>query len=150
MHIGFTGTRAGMTPEQNDTAHSLFLLRFDAMKATIHHGCCRGADGDFHHACLDAGVRNFVLHPGDKIQKARFVHMTTHSQPYTFRDIKRYLDRNKDIVNESEVLIATPKTDEEELRSGTWATIRYARRIGRPVLIIWPDGTLEVEHNKKK
>jgi hypothetical protein len=33
-------------------------------------------------------------------------------------------------------LIATPESLTEELRSGTWATIRYARKIKKPCLIL--------------
>ena len=28
----------------------------------------------------------------------------------------------------------------EELRSGTWMTIRYAKKIGKKLVIIWPNG----------
>lgn len=41
-----------------------------------------------------------------------------------------YLDRNREMVDGADVLIAFPKTAEEETRSGTWATIRYARKVG--------------------
>lgn len=48
------------------------------------------------------------------------------------------LIRNRDIVNAGELLIATPKLDVEEQRSGTWAAIRYARKIGKPIILIYP------------
>jgi hypothetical protein len=37
-------------------------------------------------------------------------------------------------------LLAAPRTKTEEQRSGTWATIRYARKLGRQVCLLWPDG----------
>jgi len=54
-----------------------------------------------------------------------------------------YLARNHFIVAYSEELVAAPKSNKEELRSGTWATIRYARKRKRMVTIIYPDGSLE-------
>jgi hypothetical protein len=45
-----------------------------------------------------------------------------------------------DIVVESELLIATPKEVKEQLRSGTWATVRRARKVGIPIILITPDG----------
>ena len=33
----------------------------------------------------------------------------------------------------------------EQLRSGTWATVRHARKLKRPIVIINPDGTLLLE-----
>lgn len=50
--------------------------------------------------------------------------------------------RNHDIVDATEWLIATPKKF-EEIRSGTWATVRYAKKVKKPVTIIWPDGSIE-------
>lgn len=51
------------------------------------------------------------------------------------------LERNRDVVDASDVLLACPGGMAEEQRSGTWATIRYARKAGKPVVIVWPDGT---------
>lgn len=55
---------------------------------------------------------------------------------------KPYLVRNRDIVEETELLIAAPAKAVEHLQSGTWSTVRYARRFGRPISIIRPDGTV--------
>ena len=49
-----------------------------------------------------------------------------------------YLDRNKDIVNNCDLLIAAPKENTEVLRSGTWSTVRYAKQLGVTVVIIEP------------
>jgi hypothetical protein len=57
--------------------------------------------------------------------------------------------RNRNIVNESDVLIAVPMQAEHQDRGGTWYTYDYAtkqlyqpRGIGR-VILIRPDGTWE-------
>lgn len=57
------------------------------------------------------------------------------------------LERNKRMVDHAEFLIAAPRTVHEHQRSGTWATVRYARTVNRPVVIIQPDGTLVFERN---
>jgi predicted Rossmann fold nucleotide-binding protein DprA/Smf involved in DNA uptake len=44
------------------------------------------------------------------------------------------LERNHLIVAACDVLNAAPLQDEEILRSGTWATIRYARKAGKTVI----------------
>ena len=62
--------------------------------------------------------------------------------PNYIRPAKPPLDRNHDIVERCDLLIATPHTVEEQLRSGTWATIRYARKVHRPHYIIRPCGQL--------
>jgi len=61
-----------------------------------------------------------------------------------FREPKPPLVRNRDIVDECDLLVACPGSDHEELRSGTWACIRYARKVKRKTIIIWPDGTLGI------
>lgn len=42
------------------------------------------------------------------------------------------LVRDQDIVNAVDILVAAPLTDHEIIRSGTWTTVRYARRKGIP------------------
>jgi hypothetical protein len=54
-----------------------------------------------------------------------------------------YLARNKDIVDACTILIATPAQNSEIQRSGTWATVRYAKsKYDRSrIVIVRPDGT---------
>jgi hypothetical protein len=56
---------------------------------------------------------------------------------------KPYLDRNKDIVKSCDLLIAFPNSKEEQIRSGTWSTMRFAKKIKRKMIIIFPDGSKE-------
>ncbi len=105
-----------------------------------HHGDCHGADTIFHWVIeyTHPGAE-LHIHPPEDDKKRSFCvgHMTY--------EVKPYLERNRDIVNACDVLIACPKGEKEELRSGTWATIRYARKVGKPVAILWKDGKYDYE-----
>lgn len=52
-----------------------------------------------------------------------------------------YMVRNDALVAACDVLLAFPKTSEEEQRSGTWATIRRARKAEKPVWMYPLDGS---------
>ena len=52
---------------------------------------------------------------------------------------QEYLNRNHNIVDASEILIACPAQTEEVIRSGTWATIRYARKNNKIIRFIGPE-----------
>jgi hypothetical protein len=54
------------------------------------------------------------------------------------REAKHPLERNHDIVDQTDFMIAAPFTESEVLRSGTWSTIRYARKQGKEVYIFTP------------
>jgi len=129
--IGFTGTQYGMTDDQKQMFRQLLTI---IEGCDFHHGDCLGADEE---AAAIAKELNYHIigHPPIKQYKRAFF---TSDEEWSQKD---YLDRNKDIVNESEVLIAAPKGP-EELRSGTWSTVRYARKMSKKILIINPDGTL--------
>jgi len=81
----------------------------------FHHGGARGADTE-----ADAAVK--------LIAPLAAVHVL---RPKGRGD---ELARNRVIVSRVDVLIAAPLQDEEITRSGTWATIRYARAAGKPVI----------------
>ena len=77
-----------------------------------------------------------VKHPPIVEYKRAFCNRDT----YKNRNIlppKDYLVRNQDIVNSCDVLFATPKDDEEVLRSGTWATIRRGKKAGKKVIVVY-------------
>jgi len=128
MIIGFTGTAKGMTAKQL----AQVILLTEGAKA-LHHGDCIGADAEAHNLLLSKMA--IYIHP--PIIPDRRAYCTGATQVYPPR---AYLDRNHDIVDACNILIAAP-SGPETLRSGTWATVRYAKKIGKAVHIIMPDGS---------
>lgn len=140
-HIGFTGTQQGMTAAQMKAVGKLFEDERD-WGAYLHHGDCVGADYEADVLARSAGF-TIAVHPPLKDDKRAWCGMTKDGEEeddYIFYAAKDYLDRNCDIVEHSEILVATPATDQETMRSGTWFTIRYARKVGKPYIIVFPDG----------
>ncbi|MEK6883191.1 MAG: hypothetical protein AABY22_26430 [Nanoarchaeota archaeon] len=149
MKIGFTGTQKGMTEEQIFVFYNFLKEHKDINE--FHHGQCIGADigahriiRGQHHILLREKLSGFldtikiIIHPPTDRKKVGRIEL-----PFEEREPKPYLERNKDIVNESDLLIACPKSNKEELRSGTWATIRYARKVRKKVVIIYPNGEVK-------
>lgn len=120
-----------MTVAQIRALMGLLMLK----GVTLHHGDCIGADQQAAEIAEKLGHQT-VGHPPTNQSKRAF-HPSTKTLP-----AKDYLERDKDIVDASERLLAAPKGYEEERRSGTWFTVRYARRMGKKVTIIFPDGSL--------
>lgn len=135
MKLGMTGTQTGMSDKQRD-----FLERFlkDNSFNEGHHGDCIGADAEFHQYCIAAAVP-VVLHPPLRSYKRAFCREYVRKLPQ-----KDYLRRNDEIVISTDLLIAFPKGS-EEVRSGTWYTVRMARRLNRPILIVYPNGLIVKE-----
>lgn len=79
-----------------------------------------------------------VIHPPRDEKKRAFKKAARSGPPF------EYLDRNRNIVRQTELLLATPGEKEEVLvGSGTWATIRFARKKANyKVVVIFPDGSL--------
>lgn len=132
MLVGFTGTQRGMTEAQYGAMWTMLCARAPGV---FHHGDCIGADEKAAYLARKAGFR-VVGHPPINESKRAFF-PSDETWPAA-----AYLDRNKTIVNRSQEMIATPSEVEEQLRSGTWSTIRYARRVGRPLHVLLPDGRL--------
>lgn len=138
MKVGFTGTQRGMEGKQQDRLleilSSIKLLEF-------HHGDCIGADDQAHYLIgkyLKSKDICIVIHPPSDFKKRAWCKGSRIE-----REVKPYLERNKDIVDETDLLIACPKSDKEELRSGTWSTIRYARKQNKKVVLIYPNGDIK-------
>ena len=133
--VGFTGTREGMTDAQKATVLEA-LGHYRAVE--VHHGDCVGADADFDKLARQHGAVVIVHPPEDPRLRAYCTTAVVYPE-------RPYLDRNRDIVDVSELLIATPKEDGERYKGGTWYTIHYARKAGRGVLVVWPDGSTLID-----
>ncbi len=134
---GFTGTREGLSPAQ---FAALARLVRELRPARVHHGSCVGADTAMHRLCVRAGIP-VTVHPPDR---DRFRAVCGAGPLDEVREPKGYLERDRDIAEESSYLVACPLGPESR-HSGTWYTVRHARRIGRPVVAIFPDGRIEVD-----
>ncbi len=139
MKAGFTGTREGMTLPQR----AAFLDWVEDRGLTaFHQGCCIGADAQATAIIWGVYPRPYIVgHPPDNTALMAFDHFLVCNK---LVPPLPYLQRNAEIVAACEVLLAAPKGP-ENMRSGTWATIRYARRHEKPIVIFWPDGTITDE-----
>ena len=133
FNVGFTGTQEGMTEEQKATLYTLLsnLEQFDE----FHHGDCVGSDAQAHEIAMELCMRR-VIHPPIDPKKRAFC------KGDVILPEKEYIERNHDIVDTTQWLIATPKEHHRVRRSGTWATVRYAESQRKDVAIIWPDGSV--------
>lgn len=134
MKIGFTGTQRGMTDKQKGVV-SAFVRKFDFKVKEFHHGDCIGADSDFHKIVNDT-ISDIIIHPPKNKIKRAFCNGDV------ILECKEYLDRNKDIVDSTDMLIVTPGEDTEVLRSGTWSTFRYGKKKKKPIFLVYPDGKI--------
>lgn len=138
MKLGFTGSQLGVTAPQEA---SLRQVLADLVPTEGHHGLCVGADAAFHRVLWELFPDCKTVGYPPKNKRAYQIQVCDE-----MRQEKEYLDRNKNIVNETSILIACPATAREIIRSGTWSTVRYARKLKRPVWIIYPDGHVEKEN----
>ncbi len=112
IDVGFTGTRQGMS--ENQVRQFINVMRSLDDIGAFHHGGAVGADSEaaaFVHSIVDEVVMHEIGELGP-------------------------LARNRDIVADSDIIIAAPESNKEELRSGTWATVRYARIAYKPVIML--------------
>lgn len=139
MKFGFTGTRHGMTAKQSSRFESRMIL-----PESFHHGSCQGADVEAARivAKMFKDMRSLFLivcHPGPDDDPCQELSGVDDER----REPNRHFARNRAIVDETDCLIACPYNMVPQLHGGTWYTIKYARKAGKPVTIILPDGTIE-------
>lgn len=130
--LGFTGTRDGMTDAQQ-------LMIWECLKRwrpiELRIGDCRGADDQVFTLAVHEGIRT-VAHPPINEEFRAFCAADLVLPP------QHYLQRDRDLVDASGVLLAAPASPVDVGWSGTWYTIRYARKRRRSVVVVGPDGRI--------
>jgi len=129
--VGFTGTQHGMSKRQQDNLRQLLTY---GMVSQFHHGDCIGADAQAAQVARKERIQ-IVIHPPTDSKKRAW----TYQEGDQVELAAPYLIRNHEIVDSlgpDGVLIAAPYTDNEVLRSGTWATVRYAQKQGIHVILL--------------
>jgi len=135
MKIGVTGTRSGMNKRQKKEFEQLlseFLIECMANgEGEFHHGDCVGVDVEAAKIAKKLGFK-VVCHPPVK-DELRAYHKSDE-----FREPKSYFARNRNIVDECDVLLVIPYQDEWQDQGGTWYTASYCKKKQKPFTIIWP------------
>jgi hypothetical protein len=126
--VGFTGPREGMSDRQKKFLASFIRL---SNPAEFHHGDCVGADAEAHDIMRENSDGDIWIHPPINPKLRAF-----KSGDFSVEE-KEYKERNRSIVNSVKVLIGTPRgLEKNQPRSGTWYTIRYARKAEKKVIVI--------------
>lgn len=134
IHIGFTGNRYGLTKEQQTQIIGI-LNKYNNI--IVLHGDCIGSDTDFHNLCIEYKK----LNPTTNLQIHIYPPTDAKLRGFNLGDVifetKPYLKRNKNIVTNSDILIGCPvDKNNEQTRSGTWSTIRLARKLNKQIYLL--------------
>lgn len=136
MKIGVTGTRSGMNKRQKQEFTELLSdLLVDCFanseNGEFHHGDCVGVDVEAAKIARKLGFK-IVCHPPEK-DELRAFHKSDE-----IREPKSYFARNRNIVDECDVLLVIPYQDSHQSHGGTWYTHDYAVKKDKPLHIIFP------------
>jgi hypothetical protein len=91
----------------------------------VHHGDCVGADEQFDAIAKSLGIER-VAHPAADVGN-----LAANCETEYFHEPLPPLERNQNIVDDTEFIIAAPKQLKNVIRSGTWYTVRYAIKESR-------------------
>ena len=127
LAIGFTGSRTALIIPQNIWVTKRLKELYES-DVEFHHGDCIGKDESVHRLAKNLGYKIVIHPPKNNVLRA-------YCKGDEWRDPLPYIERNHEIVDETTVLLAIPDVP-EVMRSGTWATIRYARKLKRKI-IVW-------------
>jgi hypothetical protein len=130
MKIGVTGTREGATIEQIDQITE-FLQLHQGADNEFHHGDCLGVDVEAAAIAKELGYRIVCHPPISPEQRGFFVGDET-------RVPAGYLERDRAIVEATDLLLVVPLQTEWQPKGGTWYTHDYAVKRNKPVKIFYP------------
>jgi len=130
--VAFTGTQIGMTPLQRRSFEKTLI---EVSPQVLIHGDCIGADAQAHDIAVSLGLEVWIR-PCNIHYKRAYKEGKILSPP------EDPLVRNRKMVDQAQALIACPKEMKQQLRSGTWATVRYASKIDILKWIVYPDGSV--------
>lgn len=145
-----TGPREGIRSAQAEVVSQIFRCNLQSNDFylptgfdTVHHGDCTGFDAFIHGLTEEEQYSHIhrIIHPPKVSTFRAFCKCTRPGDE--MRHEEHYLVRDRRMVSEGDMLLAAPKTYTQQLHSGTWYTVRHARKKLLPTLIVWPNGEHE-------
>lgn len=143
MNLAFSGTRQGMSQLQHKAVTG-WLTQQVPFITEIHHGCCVGADVDFHRICIQLGLVELMqLHPSNSKFTNKLLDLESTGSVEKIWPRDDPLARDQRMVQLCDTLLITPISDDEVVRSGTWTTKRMALKLRRRVIHVRLHGAIE-------
>jgi hypothetical protein len=130
IRLGITGTRQGMT-EYQFSELTEFLRAFPS-DTEFHHGDCVGVDVEAAALARSMGML-IVCHPPNNPSNRGFYGGDEMRTP------RSYLERNRNIVLSSDVLLVVPAESQQQPRGGTWYTYNFAGKCAVPRVLFLPE-----------
>ncbi len=130
MIYGVTGTRK-IAPEQNIIVRKA-IEELDDIDTLI----TGGAYGVDTQAAYAGYLYHRNCHRLIYIPKGKWHNPVTYEYGEVFPVAGGYMARNQAIADDCDILLAFPQTADEQWRSGTWATVRKARKANKEVIIL--------------
>lgn len=130
MKISFSGSRKGTTTAQ---LHTFREWLYENPIEEFHVGVSGRADFNAVQLVYGLFEDETILHCHPCIIYEQQCIFPVDFPKAVWYPIRKPLVRNLDMVDATELLFAAPETDEEKVRSGTWATIRYAKEKNKEV-----------------
>jgi len=128
MKVGVTGTREGANAYQ---LAELRTVLTELKGAEFHHGDCSGVDVEAAAIARELGYR-IICHPPKSTESQGFFGGDEVREPLG------YLQRDRNIVDATDVLLVVPLQNKWQPKGGTWYTHDYAVKTGKPVNVIYP------------
>ena len=109
------------------------MITWSGAPHELHHGDCVGADAQIAQIAKLCGYK-VVMHPPIKDDLRAFHDSDEVKDPLS------YFARNRNIVDQTDMLIVAPKENEWQPRGGTWYTHDYAVKKNKTCVIFYPNG----------
>jgi hypothetical protein len=141
--LGVTASRNGLSKKQKDWFLNLVIID---RPIVLHHGACVGGDEFCHMVAMMYSRENnirVVIHPPEDDRLMMDLDPWRNEPFVTILAPKSYLERDRDIVDACNRLVAMPDGPYRP-HSGTWYTANYARG-KKPLVICAPDGKLSTQ-----
>lgn len=129
LKVGVTGTRNGMDEKQRRELHEVMHANGSV---ELHHGDCIGVDVQVAEIATELGYKTVCHPPSDN--KLRAFHKSDE-----FRNPQTYFARNRNIVDECDVLLVIPFETMHQEKGGTWYTHDYAVKKRKRIILILPE-----------
>lgn len=140
--VAVTGTERGGTTAQLRLARAIL---FAWSPTVLIHGGCIGVDDELDQLACELSIRREVFPAQVDYKKRVPEHLLLgrkHSS-VVIHPVQPPLVRNRIMVRRASRALALPGEAREVVRSGTWATVRFARTLlpREYVVVIAPDGS---------